>query len=167
VHRTTLRGSPLAARVRACSGCARLRAGIPSRGGRRQATYQWVDHTGELELHIEAPTEAGVLGDALDALGELLGEDAAGPAVERRIEVAAPDRPALLAAWLEELVFLAETEDFVPEAVRRLALNGTSLRATVAGRRGRPLHLVKAVTYHRLAFAPGGAGWRATAVLDV
>lgn len=39
--------------------------------------YRWIDHTAELELAIEAPTDAGVFADALPALGQLLGEEAA------------------------------------------------------------------------------------------
>lgn len=64
-------------------------------------------------------------------------------------------------------MFLAETEDFVPERLQVLQLDGGSLRATVAGRRDAPPHLVKAVTYHELAFERTDAGWRASVVLDV
>jgi SHS2 domain-containing protein len=55
----------------------------------------------------------------------------------------------------------------VPGSVARLELEGNVLGATVAGHRGEPPHLVKAVTYHRLEFEPGGEGWRARVVLDV
>jgi SHS2 domain-containing protein len=72
--------------------------------------YSWVDHTAEVELAIAADQEWEVFGDALRALAELLGIDAdAGGRERREIAAIGPDRPALLAAWLEELVFLAET----------------------------------------------------------
>jgi SHS2 domain-containing protein len=128
--------------------------------------YRWVDHTAEVELAIEAPTEREVLADALAALAELLGVDA-GADVRRTVAVEAPDRPALLAAWLEELVFLAESEGFVPHRLGDLELGERSLRAVVAGGLGEPPPLVKAVTYHRLSFEPAGTGYRATVVLDV
>ena len=128
--------------------------------------YRWVDHTAEVEVEIEAPDEPGVLAEALAALGELLG--ASGKATERRrVTVSAPDRPALLAAWLEELVFLAESEGFVPVSVEALQLYGGGLEATVGGCSGRPPHLVKAVTYHRLAFQGGPDGYQARVVFDV
>ena len=38
-------------------------------------SYRWVEHTGELELKIEAATEEGVFSDALTAIAELLDED--------------------------------------------------------------------------------------------
>jgi len=128
--------------------------------------YRWVDHTAEVELEIEAGSEREVLAEALAALAELLGVDA-GADERRTIAVDAPDRPALLAAWLEELVFLAESEGFVPARLDDVELGESSLRAVVAGGLGEPPPLVKAVTYHRLAFEPAGTGYRATVVLDV
>jgi SHS2 domain-containing protein len=134
-------------------------------------SYAWAEHTGELELRVEAASPEAVLADALAALGELLGEGEAGTPdlarESRRLDLEGADRAVLLADWLAELAFLAETEGFVPDAVEALALRPDGLSARVAGRRARPPHLVKAVTYHRLAFEPAGAGWRGVAVLDV
>lgn len=127
--------------------------------------YRWVEHTAELELAIEARSEREVFADALAAYAELVGP-AAGPHVLHEVDAEAPDRAALLAAWLEELVFLAETEAFVPERAE-IALRPGGLHARVSGRRGDPPHIVKAVTYHDLEFSPAGSGWRARVVLDV
>jgi SHS2 domain-containing protein len=130
--------------------------------------FRWVDHTSELELEIEAASEAEVFGDALAALSELLSNEPPGEPVERRrVFVEAADRAALLAAWLEELVFLAESDGFEPAAVESLELGSGSVEAIVAGRRGAPPPLVKAATYHRLAFGPAGDGYSARVVLDV
>jgi SHS2 domain-containing protein len=128
--------------------------------------YRWVEHTGEVELAIEARSEREVFADALAALVELL--EIKGDADEgRAIEATAPDRPALLAAWLEELVLGAEVEGFEPVVLRELELGPDSVRAVVEGHYGEPSPLVKAVTYHRLAFEPADSGYRATVVLDV
>lgn len=138
--------------------------------------FRWVDHTAELELEIEAATEEGVFADALAALAELLVSDQAdgpgtesrpGPELKRHLSVDGEDRPALLAAWMEELVFLAETEGFEPRAVEALELGPRSAQAIVTGRLGQPPPLVKAITYHRLTFVPADRGYRATVVLDV
>ena len=128
--------------------------------------YRWVDHTAEVELEIEAPTEREVLADALMALAELLGFAAAGDQ-RREVAASAPDRAALLAAWLEELVLLAESEGFVATRLDDLALAGQSLTALVSGVLGDPPALVKAVTYHRLEFAFTARGYRGRVVLDV
>lgn len=132
--------------------------------------YRWVDHTAELELELDAASEGELLSDALVALAELL-EGSAGPRPapeERRtVRAAASDRPALLAAWLEELLFEAESAGFIPISLEELSLEDDMLRATVAGRIGEPRPLVKAVTYHRLQFEPSDRGYRGRVVFDV
>jgi protein archease len=133
--------------------------------------HQWVDHTAELELRIEAASERAVFDEALEALRELLSERA-DPSASRgpasfEIAASAPDRATLLAEWLSELVYLVETEGFLSERAERLELIGDALDARVSGRRSNPSHLVKAVTYHRLTMEEQGGTWRATVVLDV
>jgi SHS2 domain-containing protein len=129
--------------------------------------YEWVEHTAEVELVIHAATEEAVFEEALLAFAELVARDPTGPPARHDVEAAAADRASLLAAWLEEFLYLAETEAFVPVRLARFDLAADRLRATVAGYRDRPAPLVKAVTYHRLAFAPAGDGYRARLVLDV
>ena len=138
--------------------------------------YRWVDHTAEVELEIEAGSEREVLEEALRALAELLGierSDDVARAIEgsgdvaRAVTVEAADRPALLAGWIEELAFLAETEGFVATRLLDVDLQSHGLHATVAGVLGEPPPLVKAVTYHRLAFEPSGERYVARVVLDV
>jgi SHS2 domain-containing protein len=128
--------------------------------------HRWIDHTAELEIELEAPTEESLFAEAATALAELLGAegDAAGA---RLVEVEAGDRAALLAAFLEELVFLAESEGLVATAVRGVQLGEGRARVELEVVRGDPPHLVKAITYHRLTFERHGGGYRATAVLDV
>jgi protein archease len=134
-------------------------------------SYRWVDHTAEIELEIEAAGEREVLEEALRALAELLGTDDFEPAAvqpaRRRLTAHAADRPALLAAWIEELAFLAESEGFVATELLDLELAPDGLDASVAGVLGEPPPLVKAVTYHRLAFEPRGEGYLARVILDV
>ena len=130
--------------------------------------YRWVDHTSEVELAISATSEEEVYADAMRGLAELLdpGEDP-GEASSVEVDASAPDRPALLAAWLEELVYLAESRGFVPRSLERLETGPTEIEATVSGSVGKVSALVKAVTYHRLRFEEGPSGWEATVVLDV
>jgi len=130
-------------------------------------TYAWHDHTAELELHVESETEEGVYRDSLAAFGELVGGDESGEAVRMPVEVAAADRAALLVAWLEELVYLADARALEPERVTDLAVSDGELRATVEGRVAAPRPLVKAVTYHGAEFHHDGSRWHARVVLDV
>jgi SHS2 domain-containing protein len=129
--------------------------------------YRWVEHTSELELEIEAATESAVFLEALDAFAELVADEPNADSEQRDLEVRGDDRETLLVAWLEELVFLAESEGFVPERTMELDVDDGLVRATLLGHAGEPRHLVKAVTLHRLLFAPDGKGWQARVVLDV
>jgi SHS2 domain-containing protein len=131
--------------------------------------YRWLEHTSEVELLVEGRTPEAVFAEAAVALGELLsGAREAEPVNhEVEVEVEAADLPALLAAWLEELVYLAESDGFVTRRIASLELAGTKLSALVSGGRSVPQSLIKAVTYHRLEMAPADGGWRARVVLDV
>jgi SHS2 domain-containing protein len=130
-------------------------------------SYRWIEHTGELEVELEAETPEGVFEQGFAAMRELLAAEHPGAPLSRRIELEAPDRAALLADWLGELAFLAETDGLAPEHLPELRLGDRALVATVEGREGRTPHLVKAATYHRLAFERSAGGWRARVVLDV
>ncbi len=129
--------------------------------------YEWVEHTSELELEIEAATEGAVFLGALEAFAELVADEQGADPEQRELELRGDDRESLLVEWLDELAFLAETEGFVPVRVTEFDLSDGVLRASVSGHRGDPRHLVKAVTLHRLLFAPAGNSWRARVVLDV
>jgi SHS2 domain-containing protein len=135
-----------------------------------EPTHRWIEHTAELQLELHARSEAAIFRQAVLALRELLEEDAepaTGERVERQVEAEATDRGALLAEWLAELVFLAETEGLVPDEARDLVVGEDSVTAVVVGRTCEPRHLVKAVTYHDLALHRDRDGWRGNVVLDV
>jgi SHS2 domain-containing protein len=129
--------------------------------------YRWVEHTGELELELRAATEAGVFEEALAAMGELMSDDEKGEPAEASVSLEAADRAALLADWVGELAFLAESRGLVPTGLASLDLADGALSARVLARHGAPPNLVKGVTYHRLEFGREGAGWLARLVLDV
>lgn len=128
--------------------------------------HRFVDHTAELELELEAESAEGVLQEALEAFAELAGTGT-GEQVEREVELEASDLPALLATWLDELLFLADSEGLLPERAE-LAVSDTRVAGRLFLRRGAPRPLVKAITLHRLRFRPEDGGvWRGRVVLDV
>ena len=130
-------------------------------------SYRWVEHTAELGLQLEATAERRIFEDALVAFSELAGGVPPGERETYVIRLNASDRGDLLAQWIEELIFLADSEGFVADRVVELELADDDLSATVAGASGSPRPLVKAVTYHDLRFEQYADGWRAHVVLDV
>ena len=134
-----------------------------------EPSHRWIEHTAELQLELHARSEAAIFSQAVLALRELLEDDGpvTGDRAERSVEVEATDRGALLAEWLAELVFLAETEGLVPDEARDLVVGEDSVTAVVVGRTCAPRHRVKAVTYHDLALHRDRDGWHGNVVLDV
>jgi protein archease len=129
--------------------------------------YRWVEHTAELELEIHGGSEAAVFAQALRAFADLVGDGRSGEPVTREITLPGAERAVLLAQWLDELEFLAETEDLVPDGIDAFSLDHAGLRTVVRAHHGRPHSVVKGVTYHRLAFEHRRDGYWATVILDV
>lgn len=129
--------------------------------------YRTVEHVGEVELELEAAAPAGLFAAALEAFARLVDTGEPGEPDRHDVTLAAPDPGLLLVAWLEELVYLAETERFVPLRADRLDVDAGRLSASVAGLRATPLHLVKAVTLHDLEVVSDGGTWHGRVVLDV
>jgi SHS2 domain-containing protein len=129
--------------------------------------HRFVEHVGEIELELEGSSEADLYVEALAAFRELVDSATThGTAFQRELVLTEAEPALLLIDWLNELVFLAEVEGFVPERVERLEL-GEGLKATLTGVRGRPRHLVKAATLHDLELSNRGEEWHARVVLDV
>ena len=129
--------------------------------------HRWAEHTGELQLEIEADSEDDVFAEGFRAMRELL--DCGAPSAQRAmrsVALQASDAGALLADWLGELAVLAE-QGTLPRRLDSLELHGCELEATVECCLSDAPHLVKAATYHRLLLQRDGGRWRARVVLDV
>jgi SHS2 domain-containing protein len=134
-----------------------------------QARHAFVDHTSEVELHLHAPSLAGALRRGGHALAELmLGDGPRGAETIRdEVRVTAPDRAALLAAWIDELVFRAETRKAVFTGFVVTVGDG-ELTAEIGGIAEPVIKTaVKAATFHGLRVVEEEGRWVATVVLDV
>jgi SHS2 domain-containing protein len=129
--------------------------------------HTFAEHVGEVEIVLEAESEADLLREALAAFRELLGGCGDGEPASQAVELPPGTPPELLWGWLDELMYLAEVEDFIPERATVIDFAHGGLRAIVRGVCGRPRHLVKAVTLHDLAAATEGGIWHGRVVLDV
>jgi SHS2 domain-containing protein len=90
----------------------------------------------------------------------------------RDITVEAPDREALLVAWLNHLLYLYDIDGFLGRDFDIIDLTPERLTARARGEIYDPeRHVsntaVKAATYHRLAIAKTADGWQATVILDL
>ena len=129
-------------------------------------TYEWRDHTAEVELVIRAGSPEEVFREAADAFGRFVELAAAGEPATHVLELEGRDHATLLVALLEELIYLADTEGFVADD-SAVALSGNHLQVELTGRRTKVQPIVKAATYHDLAFERADGSWEARVILDV
>jgi SHS2 domain-containing protein len=133
-------------------------------------SHVFEEHTGEARLRLRAPSLPALFEEAAAALAELMCADHVSPSGEPLpVEVRATDRAALLAAWIDELVFLSETRKRVWTEARVERLTDTELRAVLRGFEPTALRTqVKAATLHDLRVVETQGGqFEATLVLDV
>jgi len=128
-------------------------------------------HDADLAFEAEGATLEQLFDRAAQGMMVLLQEaPGAGPAEEERaLALEADDAPALLAAWLRELLYLYEAHGLEYRGAGFEEMDGRRMRARVwLGRAGRPaVRELKGVTYHALTVERGPAGWRAQVVFDV
>ncbi len=135
-----------------------------------QASHEFLEHTSELELRIRAPTFADLIAEAARALAELMlrGRADTAPGPWRKLTVHSADRGALLVDWLNELIYRAETELWVPIEIRAESVSDRCLSVQARGVAVEEAPaLVKAATFHRLRVDEVADGLEAEVILDV
>lgn len=124
-------------------------------------SHDLADHVSELRVRLRAGSHADLLAEAGRALAEIQLRGTPGGATGdwRRLEISAHDSAGLLADWLNELIFLAETERWVATEFEVEQVDGSSMRVRARGvTLDQAPGLVKAATLHglRVDDAPGG-----------
>ena len=135
------------------------------------ARFEILEHTADVGLQLEGDTLEEVFQAAGEGFATLQGAWFPGVGEERQVEVRAVDNAGLLAAWINELLYLQEAEDAVFGGFDVKRVDDGALQAVVrlTPRAERELEAVgvKAATYHRLRLERGSAGWTADVYLDV
>ncbi|OGR38891.1 MAG: hypothetical protein A2X29_12320 [Elusimicrobia bacterium GWA2_64_40] len=138
-------------------------------------SFKITTDTGDAGLTAEAATPGALLADLAAGFAVL----ACGGAIEenaiKAISLKAETPESLAVNFLNELVFLADTEGFIAAAASVSASFKPGACELTATLRGEPLAferhqrglLVKAATYHGLKIERAGGLWRAAIVLDI
>ncbi len=134
-------------------------------------------HTADVALRAWGSTATDVFEQAaLAMVGLMYDRESVKPLEQRHVDLHAPDAELLLAAWLNELIYLFEAKTFLGHRfhVQTLEMQPGSvrLRATVTGERnadGRHAmrDVVKAATLHALQLRQREGGWEGHVLLDV
>ena len=135
-------------------------------------SYELIDHTADVGIRVTAESPEALFETAALALTELMTDTTTvEPKLERTMELQEESLDLLLVCWLQEILYLMDTEGLV-FSVFEVRIEGTALQATLWGEPFNPeVHPmksdVKAVTYHHLEVATHGDGWEARVILDI
>ena len=137
-----------------------------------KGSFQFINHTADIGIRVEAPTLEVLFETAALAFTELVtSAESLDCLVERTFKLEEDDIETLLVSWLQELLYLLDTEQLV-FARFQVKLQDFSLEATAAGEVFDPdRHMIKteikAVTYHQLEVAESDQGWQAQVIFDI
>ncbi|MGK7908484.1 MAG: archease [Synechococcus sp.] len=131
--------------------------------------FEEVEHTAEWAYRVWGASLEELFVRAAAGLYSLAGVELENsPHVDREIHLDGIDRISLLVAWLNELLFLFESEGLAFDRFEILQLDGGLLRARVSGAPVKEwMKHIKAATYSNLSIRQTDAGVEATVVLDV
>ena len=134
-------------------------------------SHRFLEHTADIRAECEAPTFAGLLEEAARALYAVAMANVRNDGGETRtVALDTQSREECLVRWLQELIFLLETEQFVAVRFAFTRKNGESLVIRASGYRctgAERAMEVKSATYHALEMESSESGWIARIVFDV
>lgn len=117
----------------------------------RQGRFEILDHTSEVTLRLRAPDFTGLIAQATAGFLSFVPEGSRGEVGEgtETFEVDAGDRAATVVEWINELVFHAEAESWLPVEPTVEEIGGSGVRVTARKLPlSKPFVLVKAATLH-------------------
>jgi SHS2 domain-containing protein len=134
-----------------------------------ETCFRELDHTADLAVEVWGADFASLLARAAEAVFALQGLPAKSDAPARHeIQLTAPDREALLVDWLNELLYLSESQGECYTSFEVTLASNTELRAVVSGQAGRPTkRRIKAATFHELRITDCPGRCAARIVFDV
>lgn len=126
------------------------------------AGFELLDHTADVGIRAWGREPAEAFAQAAAGLAELMGVRVPGPGAVRRVRIEGEDPADLLVGFLNELLYLHETElaGFVRVDVRELSDRALEAEVELAPLGGPGAGVaVKAATYHQVAIErrPDGA----------
>jgi SHS2 domain-containing protein len=137
-----------------------------------QGSFQFIDHTADAGILVIAPTLEGLFETSALALAELITSvDSVSCRTVRQFQFEEDEVEVLLVSWLQELLYLLETEGLIFGRFQ-VNLRDSLLEASAWGEPFDPdVHTVKteikAVTYHQLEVVRTDRGWQAQVIFDI
>jgi len=135
-------------------------------------SYKFLEHTADVKFQAEGKTIEEAFTEAAMALKEtiLKGKTKIAEKVKKRISVDGKDKESLLYNFLEEFLFLLDSERFVLSKIDKIKIDKNNLIAEVSGdmaNRYKISNDVKAVTYNSMFVKKDKNKFIIQAVLEV
>ncbi|WP_201388195.1 archease [Ktedonobacter sp. SOSP1-52] len=137
--------------------------------------YEVFEHTADVGLHAYGQDLPELFSHAAQGMESLMvAPEQIKPATTREVTVEAHDHLSLLIGWLDELIFLFDTQFLLVRDVEILDLAKTRLKARVTGeaydaQRHELASAIKAVTWHEAAITRDEASgsYQARIIFDI
>jgi len=134
--------------------------------------FEIVKHTADVGIIAYGTDIRQAFANAARAMFSLITElDEVEEVIYRDIELTAPDQESLIVEWLNELIYLFDTENIIFKRFDITQLNSTQLKARSYGEKvNSSKHKlktgIKAATYHMLRISKGD-GYRIQVLFDI
>ena len=117
--------------------------------------YRFLEHTADAKMQAFGKNLEEAFSNAALGMFSLMFEpEKVKPKTEKNIDVEGKDLQALLYNWLEELLFLLDSEGFLLHEIKELSIEGSRLHAAITGDSISDKYEshgdVKAVTYNEM-----------------
>lgn len=134
--------------------------------------FEQVDISGDVGLKVWGQDMEELFENAAIGMSELITDVSSVPESEdREVHVVADSNDDLLVQWLNELVFLFDTYNYIGKSYAVSIVN-KKLKAEISGGTFDPSSsesrlLIKAATYHDLSLSKTNTHWEATVIFDI
>lgn len=135
--------------------------------------FEFIEHTADLGFRAYAASIEGLFVHAAEAFFEaILSTAMIEEKIERSINVEAGALDELMVSWLDEFLYLFDTERLVFKRFQIKPIRQNRLEAKAWGEVMDPLRHeikggIKAVTYHKLYVREQGGVWEAQVIFDI
>jgi SHS2 domain-containing protein len=135
--------------------------------------YEVFEHTADVGIHAYGSTLAELFVHAAQGMESLMvAPEQVRLLTSREITVEGHDSVSLLIAWLNELIFLFDTEylllrDFVIDEISQTQLTARATGEPYDEQRHDLSSAIKAVTWHEAAVTQSDEGYKARIIFDI
>lgn len=136
-------------------------------------TYEFLEHTADVMFEARADNLEELFLECAKALNETIhGNLDIIQQTRKKIEIRAENLEQLLYKFLEEFLFLLDSEDLIFNKIEAMGIDheNFTLEATLIGNNAEKYHFtndVKAITFNNLKIEKENETYKATVVLDV